>query len=136
MPLPLDDETRAVLRRWSRGRPQSGVPWVVLAWTAHAQLRWTAVTQGWTAAVHPESADSETNRAVTSHSGRHRFTTDWTVQRDLTRELVTYRRGDTPGSADIDERGAGDESSHSDDADVDYQYREQIYGIGCTTDER
>lgn len=134
--LPLDAETRGVLSRWLRIRPQSGVPWVFCSWTTHGRLRRKAVNQVWKAAFHPEYAESEEHRAVTSHYGRHRFTTYWTVGQDLNRELVKYMRGDTPGSADIDERGAVDEYIHSYYPDVEYRYREQMYEIGWAMDSR
>jgi integrase len=127
--LPLDDELRQVLGQYLRVRPQSGVPWVVLSRTTHGQLRRKAVNQLWRAAFHPEYAESEEHRAVTSHYGRHRFTTYWTVKQDLNRELVKYLRGDTPGSAEIEERGAVDKYIHSYYADIKQRYQRAIYKI-------
>ena len=87
------------------------------------------MNQVWKGGFHPEYAETDEHRVVTSHYGRHRFTTHWTVAQDLNRELVEYMRGDTPGSAEIGERGAIDEYIHSYYADVEGVYREQRFGL-------
>jgi integrase/recombinase XerD len=127
--LPLNDELQDALAAYLRIRPDTGSPYVFLSQNQHAQLQKKAINRFWKAAFHPEYAETEDHRAVTSHYGRHRFTTYWRVEQDLNRELVKYMRGDTPGSADIDERGAVDEYIHTYYEDIEVVYREEIYEL-------
>ena len=87
------------------------------------------VNRVWTDAFHPKYAETDDHRAVTSHFGRHRFTTYWRVGQDLNRELVKYMRGDTPGSGNIEDRGAIDHYIHTYYADIEPIYRENIYKL-------
>lgn len=64
------------------------------------------VNEIWKSAFQPEYAETEDYRGITSHFGRHRFTTYWRVEQDLNRELIKYMRGDTAGSANLKDRGA------------------------------
>ncbi|WP_231727715.1 tyrosine-type recombinase/integrase, partial [Haloferax profundi] len=73
--LPLDSETRATLDRYLFARPDNGEPWVFLSKKSHTKLTTKGVNQIWKDAFHPEYAETDEYRAVTSHFGRHRFTT-------------------------------------------------------------
>lgn len=128
--LPLDDETRRVLLRYLLIRPDIEGPWLFLSESRHEQFTKQAVNQIWKRHFHPEYAETEQHRAVTSHFGRHRFTTYWRVEEDLNRELIKYMRGDTAGSARIDDRGAIDEYIHTYYEDIEPVYRERIYKLG------
>lgn len=128
--LPLDDELRRVLLRYLLIRPDNDEPGVFLSLTRHEQLRKQDINQPWKDAFHPEYAETEQHRAVTSHYGRHYFTTYWRVEQDVNRELIKYMRGDTAGSHAIQDRGAIDEYIHTYYEDIRDLYLENIYKIG------
>lgn len=128
--LPLDDELRRALLRYLLIRPDNGEPWLFLSKNRRRQIGKQNVNEVWKSAFHPEYAETDEHRAVTSHFGRHRFTTYWRVEQDLNRELIKYMRGDTAGSASIEERGAIDEYIHTYYEDIEPIYREQIYKFG------
>jgi len=127
--LPLDDELRRVLLRYLLTRPDTGSEWLFLSHTTYAQMHREYVSAIWEDAFHPEYEESEDYAAVTSHFGRHRFTTYWRVEQDLNRELIKYMRGDTAGARNIEERGAIDEYIHTYYEDVESIYRESIYKL-------
>lgn len=127
--LPLDDELRRVLLRYLLIRPDNGKPWMFLSMTRHKQLRKKDINQPWKRAFHPEYAETEQHTAVTSHYGRHYFTTYWRVEENLNRELIKYMRGDTAGSISIQERGAIDEYIHTYFEDIRDLYLENIYKL-------
>jgi integrase/recombinase XerD len=80
----------------------------------------------WKNAFHPEYAETDEYKSVTSHFGRHRFSTWWRVQQDVNRELVKYMRGDKLGS---DSREAIDTYLHTLFEDIEELYRENIYRL-------
>jgi len=127
--LPPDDELRRVLFRYLLTRPDTGSEWLFLSHTTYAQIHREYVADIWEDAFQPEYEESEDRAAITSHFGRHRFTTYWRVEQDLNRELIKYMRRDTPGSGNIDERGAIDEYIHTYYEDIESLYRENIYKL-------
>jgi len=127
--LPLDDELRGALVRYLLIRPDNNESWLFLSKNRRQKLRHKDVNQVWKKAFHPEYAETEDHRAVTSHFGRHYFTTYWRVQEDLNRELVKYMRGDTAGSSQIQNRGAIDEYIHTYYEDIEDLYRERIFKL-------
>lgn len=134
--LPVDDELQRVLRDWLLVRPQNGTPWLFLTQHTQTQLDAASVNRAWTDAFHPQFAGSETRRAITSHYGRHRFTTFWRVNQELSRELVQYMRGDilgewTPADSDGSQRGlaAIDDYLHAYYEDIATVYRERMYKL-------
>lgn len=128
--LPLDDELRRALLQYLLVRPDNGEPWLFLSKNRRGQLRKNVINDVWKATFHPEYAETDEHRAVTSHFGRHRFTTYWRVEQDLNRELIKYMRGDTAGTATIEDRGAIDEYIHTYYEDIEPIYREKIYKFG------
>lgn len=96
--LPLDEELRSLLDRYLLVRPDNGEPWLFLSQKSHSQLDSSGVNDVWKDAFHPEYAETEEYRPVTSHFGRHRFTTYWRVEQDVNRQLVKYMRGDRTGA--------------------------------------
>lgn len=122
--LPLDDELRRVLVRYLLIRPDNGEPWLFLTKTQRRQMQKQDVNRIWKDNFQPEYEETEEHRAITSHYGRHRFTTYWRVEQDLNRELIKYMRGDTAGSASLDDRGAIDEYIHTYYEDIEPLYRE------------
>ena len=133
--LPIDDELRRVLRAWLLVRPQNGTPWVFLTAGTHTHLDAASVNRAWTEAFQPRFAETPSTRAVTSHYGRHRFTTFWRVEQDLPRELVQYMRGDVLGNrttTDGSDRGrdAIDDYLHAYYEDIEAVYRARMYRLG------
>lgn len=128
--LPLDDELRRVLTRYLLIRPDSGEPWLFLSEKTHSELNKSFVNKVWKDEFHPEYAETDEYRPVTSHFGRHRFSTWWRVEQDVNRELVKYMRGDKPGSASAKTREAIDAYLHTYYEDIRDPYLENNYKIG------
>lgn len=128
--LPLDYELRQVLLKYILIRPDINEPWLFLSKVGRQKLRYADINKVWKNYFHPEYAENERFRAVTSHYGRHRFTTYWRVEQDLSRELVKYMRGDTPGGSKLENLDVMDEYIHTYYEDIETIYREQIYQFG------
>lgn len=127
--LPLDDELRGLLVRYLLVRPDNGEPWLFLSHTSHTKINKKTVNQVWKDAFHPEYAETDEYRPVTSHFGRHRFSTYWRVEQDVNRELVQYMRGDKAGSASARTREAIDAYLHTYYEDIRDLYLENIYKL-------
>jgi integrase/recombinase XerD len=127
--LPLDEELRELLRRYLLVRPTAETDALVLTKSTHNQIDGEDVSRIWRAAFRPEYAETETHRAVTSHFGRHRFTTHWRVAEDLPRPLVKYMRGDTPADDPFITTDAIDVYVHTYYDDIAAVYRERIYRL-------
>lgn len=125
--LPLDDELRRVLLRYLLTRPDTDSDWMFLSHTTYAQMHREYVADIWEDAFQPEYEETDQHSAVTSHFGRHRFTTYWRVEQDLNRELIKYLRGDTAGAGNIEDRSAIDEYIHTYYEDIEQSFRENIY---------
>ena len=126
--LPVDAELRKLLELYLLTRPDSGHPWVFQSKTSHTQLNAEGVNDIWTNAFHPAYAESERYRAVTSHYGRHRFTTYWTVEQEVNRELVKYMRGDRV-EGELADREAVDDYTHTYYEDIEPIYRDRIFRV-------
>lgn len=137
--LPVDTELQHVLRAWLLVRPNNEQDEVFLTQHTQAKLDPATVNRAWTETFHPAYAGTETERAVTSHYGRHRFTTYWRVTQALPRELVQYMRGDVLGNrttTEADEPNQGreaiDDYLHAYYEDIEPVYREQMYQLGVS----
>ncbi|MEF8906969.1 MAG: site-specific integrase [Haloarculaceae archaeon] len=128
--LPLDDELCRILSQYLLLRPTNGTPEVFLSKTRHLPLNKQAVNTVWKDTFHPEYEETDEHRAVTSHFGRHWFTTYWRVEANMNRELVKYLRGDRAGSTDPEDRASINEYIHTYYADIESAYREQIFKLG------
>ena len=128
--LPLDDELRRLLVRYLLARPDNGEPWLFLSQKSHSKLNEKAVNKVWKDEFHPEYEETEQYRPVTSHFGRHRFTTWWRVEQDVNRELVKYMRGDKAGSKSVTNNEAIDAYLHTYYEDIEDLYLENIYKLG------
>lgn len=126
--LPLDDEMRGVLLRYLLIRPDNGEPWLFLSKQRHRKLRQMDINRPWKNAFHPEYAETEEYRPISSHFGRHRFTTYWRVEQDMSLELVKYMRGDRPG--DSSSKTGIEHYIHTYYEDIEGLYREKIYKLG------
>ena len=110
--LPLDEELQTALIRYLLVRLDVDSPWVFLSQRGN-QLQKDDVATLWRDLFHPTYAETEHHRGISSHYGRHRFTTYWRVKQDLARPLVKYLRGDRPGSVSITERDGIDQYIHT-----------------------
>jgi len=128
--LPVDDELRRLWIKYLLIRPDNDEPWLFLTKTNHTKVDDETVNNTWKRHLHPEYEETPHRRAVTSHYGRHRFTTYWRVEQDLNRELIKYMRGDTSAGGTTDPAGGIDHYIHSYYEDIEPVYRERIYKFG------
>lgn len=128
--LPLDDEMRRVLLDYLLIRPDvDGRPWLFLSKTNLTHLSDNkTVNRIWKRYFHPEYKFDETDRhrSVTSHFGRHYFTSHWRVRKDAPEELVKYMRGDNPAGSTS---GAIKKYIHVYYSDVESLYRDNIFRL-------
>lgn len=127
--LPLDAEAQRLLRQYLRRRPTADCPYLFLAKQTDSNIAHQDVTDVWNDAFQPLYEENPRRRGVTSHYGRHRFTTFWRVEQDLPRPLVKYMRGDSPGTESIQEKAGMDEYIHAYYEDIASIYRENIYQL-------
>lgn len=127
--LPLDDESCRILSQYLLLRPTNGAAEVFVSKTRHMPLNKQAVNSVWKAIFHPEYEETEEHRAVTSHYGRHWFTTYWRVKADMNRELIKYLRGDRAGSSDPEDRASINEYIHTYYTDIGSVYRERVFDL-------
>lgn len=126
--LPLDDELRDLLTRWLYVRPDIGERWLFLSKQRHDQLEKKPINKIWKDTFHPEFAETQNYRGVTSHFGRHYFCTYWRVEQDLNRELLKYLRGDALDE-EIKAAETIDSYLHTYYRDIEDVYRRQIFRL-------
>jgi integrase/recombinase XerD len=88
------------------------------------------VNRAWKSAFHPEYDETDSYRAVTSHFGRHYFTSYWRIEQELPLQHVQYMRGDLVNQ----ELDAGNWTSidpylHVHYEDIEEQYQDEIYTL-------
>lgn len=128
--LPLDEEVRTLWMRYLLIRPDNGEPWLFLSHTSNSQMDDRAINEVWKRHFQPEYAETDRHKGVTSHFGRHRFTTYWIVEQGLNRELVQYMRGDTAGGGrSFRDSAAIDSYIHSYYEDIEPVYRSRMYRL-------
>lgn len=127
--LPLDDEAKRLLRQYLRRRPTVDSPYLFLAKQTDSNIAHQDVTSVWNDAFQPLYEENQRRRGVTSHYGRHRFSTFWRVEQDLSRPLVKYMRGDVPGTESIQDKAGIDEYIHAYYEDIEPVYRDNIYEL-------
>ena len=125
--LPLDDETRHVLLRYLLTRPDADHQWLFYSDKLHSHCDREYINEVWKDYFHPKYAETEQHRRVTSHFGRHRFTTYWQVEQDINRELVQYMRGDITRNGSLEDRSTIDEYIHTYYEDIEDVYRNLIF---------
>lgn len=128
--LPVDEELRRLWINYLLIRPDNDEPWLFLSQTNHTQIDDEAINLAWKRHFHPEYEETQQRRAVTSHYGRHRFTTFWRVEQDLNRDLIKYMRGDTSAGGTTDPAGGIDHYIHSYYEELEPLYRKRIYKLG------
>lgn len=121
--LPLDGETRRVLLEWLLIRPDNGEPWLFLSDTRHDQLQKEGINEMWRDAFHPEYAETDEYRGITSHFGRHFVTTWFRSEKDIGDEKVKYLRGDKKKEETMDTY------THTGYRHLEEAYRKQIFNL-------
>jgi integrase/recombinase XerD len=127
--LPLDDEVRRLLTQYLLIRPDSGAPQVFLSVQGEPLDRSTINRETWVPAFQPRYAETPTARAVTSHFGRHFFSTYWENQPSVTTRDVQYMRGDNIVVSGR-EGDAINRYIHAYYEDIEQVYRDGIYTFG------
>jgi integrase len=126
--LPLDEEMRRVLTQYLLVRPDCGEPWVFLSQTHHERIRdKDGINRHWREQVRPHIDTAEYEKALTSHFGRHWFSTYWKMENPMEKEYVQYMRGDKIG--DGREGDTIDEYLHAYYPDIEDRYRSEIYKL-------
>ena len=100
--LPIDGDVQFVLETYLITRPKVDAPWVFINRRFNEQFDSENINERWVSVFRPEYDETEYTRAVTSHFGRHYFTTWWRSEKQLDRDLVKYMRGDVSST---DENG-------------------------------
>jgi len=122
--LPLDDE------KYLLCRPDNGRPWVFLSKSSGKKLDQDNINDIWKKYFRPEYEPTERYRGVSSHYGRHYFTSWFKIQRDWPRELIKYMRGDRQSSGDMQSsRDAIDSYIHAWYEDIEDRYRQEIFKL-------
>jgi len=128
--LPLDGELRRVLARYLQVRPTAnGSPWLFLSDKSHSKIDHKRVNAVWKSELHPEYAETEEYQAVTSHFGRHRFSTFFRKERNWQEEDVQYMTGHK-GSYDSDKHDSLSTYVHTYYEDIKDRYLDEIYKFG------
>lgn len=127
--LPIDDELRKLLIKYLLIRPDNDEPYVFLSQERNAKLWPKRINKMWKDAFHPEYAETENYKPVTSHYGRHYFSNYWKVKQSIDRELVKYMRGDGLND-DQDHKEGIDHYLHAKYPDIEDLYRKNIYKFG------
>jgi integrase/recombinase XerD len=127
--LPIPDELKVALVRYLMVRPDNGKPWLFLSQTRHNQMGNSKVNEIWKEYFHPQYEYDEDDKydSITSHFGRHYFSTWFKKEKDWNRELVKYMRGDSIKGKDGD---SIDDYVHPYFEDIHERYLEEIYKFG------
>ena len=126
--LPLDDEMRQVLTQYLQVRPDCGEPWVFISQTHHEKIRdKDGINRHWREQLRPHIKAADYEKELTSHFGRHWFSTYWKIEKEMQKEYVQYMRGDKIG--DGVDGDSIEEYLHSYYPDIEDRYREEIYKL-------
>lgn len=127
--IPLDEESRKVLLDYLQTRPDLDTPWLFLT---DSGKQWNTDNVNelvWLEHFQPKWGETARFRGVTSHWGRHFFTTWFHERTDMTRSEVKYLRGDMQQSGDVPAE-AINSYIHVYYDDVEGKYREQGFKLG------
>lgn len=129
--LPLDDEMRLLLIEYLLVRPDNGKSWMFLSSTRHNQMNNSKINEIWKDHFHPEYKmdDDDPYRSITSHFGRHRFSTHFRNERQWPEEKVQYMTGHK-GSYDSDQHDSLTTYVHTYYEDIKDRYLDEIYKLG------
>jgi integrase/recombinase XerD len=127
--LPIDAELHSLFRRYLLVRPDAPTDRLLLGLPTHRPISAETVGRVWREAFLPEYGETDVHRAVTSHFGRHYFSTYWRVKQGLNRELLKYMRGDTTPEWLSRPQDALEEYIHTYFEDIEEIYRERNFEI-------
>jgi integrase len=126
--IPIDDELRWLLLRHLLTRPQVDEPWVFLSRRTFTQLAPQGANKEWKTAFHPQYAETDEHVAITSHYGRHWFSSFWRLTEGMEREHIQYLRGDLVQPLD-DFPDAIDDYLHPTYNLIESTYRDDIFKL-------
>lgn len=127
--LPIDEELRWLLIRHLLARPQVDSSWVFLSTRTFNQVSHDGVNRPWKEWFHPKCGGCTDTRAITSHFGRHWFSSYLRLEAGFDREHVQYMRGDR--IEPIDEFAAAiDDYLHPNYEQIEAAYRDEIFKLG------
>lgn len=125
--LPIDEELRWLLVRYLLVRVSVDEPYVLLS-NRFSQMTTKGVNKEWKKAFHSEFAGTEEKKAITSHFGRHWFSTHWRLEATMAREHVQYMRGDR--IQPIEEfADTIDDYLHPNYEHIEAEYRDSIFKL-------
>jgi len=126
--IPVDEELRWLLIQHLLTKPQVEKPWLFLSTGKFGQLSHNAVNKPWKDAFQPQYAGTEQTRGITSHFGRHWFSSYLRLEAGFNREHVQYMRGDR--IEPIDEfTSAIDDYLHPNYEHIETDYRDKIFKL-------
>jgi len=126
--IPIDNELRWLLIRYLLTRPQVDEPWVFLSKRTFTQMDPNGVNDIWKEEFHPEYGETEKYKPITSHFGRHWFSSWCRLEIGMSRENVQYLRGDKV--APIEEfPDAIDEYLHPNYELIEDSYRSEVFNL-------
>jgi integrase/recombinase XerD len=126
--IPIDEELRWLMIRHLLTRPQVDKPWVFLSNRAFGQLCYGMLNKSWKSGFHPEYDGDDTTRPITSHFGRHWFSSYLRLEAGFSREHVQYLRGDRIEPVD-DFAEAIDDYLHPNYEQIESKYRSEIFKL-------
>lgn len=129
--VPIDEELFWLLLTHLLLRPQVGRPWVFLSERAFDQMNHTAINRPWKEAFHPAYAETDSTRAITSHFGRHWFSSHFRLEAEFTREHVQYMRGDRI-EPEEEFAEAIDDYLHPHYEHIEAAYRRDVFKLGVS----
>jgi len=127
--LPIDEELRWLLIRHLLTRPQVDRPWVFLSTRTFNQVSHDGVNRPWKEGFHPKYEGCEDTQAITSHFGRHWFSSYLRLEAEFEREHVQYMRGDRIEPTD-EFASAIDDYLHPNYEHIEAAYRSEIFKLG------
>jgi len=128
--LPLDEELRRVLLQYLLCRPDNGRPWLFLSKSGGKKMDHTNINDVWKKYFRPKYGPTEDFRGVSSHYGRHRFTTWFRIKKRWQRDRLKYLRGDLQSGGDLKStREAIDKYIHARYEDIEEQFRRDVYKL-------
>lgn len=126
--LPIDGELRWLLIRHLLTRPQVDEPWVFLSKRTFTKVEPQGITKEWKEAFYPEYSETDDHRGVTSHFGRHWFSSWFRLEVGMQREHLQYMRGDRIQPTD-EFAEAIDEYLHPNYDYIEKTYRQNIFKL-------
>jgi|GEM_PF-436510 len=125
--LPVDEELRWLLTRYLLIRASVDEPWLFLS-DRYSKLSPKVVNREWKEEFHPEYAETDGRKPVTSHFGRHWFSSYWRLTVGMGREHVQYMRGDRVAPLDSFP-DAIDDYLHPNYSYVEPEYRDAVFSL-------